>query len=150
MDIILLEKVHSLGDLGDQVKVRPGYGRNYLIPRGKAVVASDDNRKMVKVRQAELEKQQKQTLERAASRAEKMRDLTVDITSKAGASGKLFGSVGTADIAAAATAAGVELAKHEVRLPQGSLRATGEYDIDVQLHADVTTAIKINIVAEES
>ena len=149
MEIILLEKVHNLGDLGDRVKVRSGYGRNYLIPDGKAVAATDANIKMFKARQAELEKQQKQILEQALARAEKMDELNVQIVSRVGAEGKLFGSVSAADIAAAVTATGVELSRRELRLPQGPLRTTGEYHIDAQLHVDVKATIKVDIVEEE-
>lgn len=149
MEVILLEKVHKLGNLGDQVKVKPGYGRNYLIPSGKAVSATTDNIAKFDARRAELEKQQQEVLALANSRSEKLSVVSITIARKAGSEGKLFGSVGTIDIADTVTASGVELAKHEIRLPEGPLRNTGEYDIDVQLHADVTTTIKVIVVPEE-
>ena len=149
MEVILLEKVHKLGNLGDQVKVKPGYGRNYLIPSGKAVSATPENIAKFDARRAELEKQQQEALTAANGRAEKLNVVSVSIPRKAGAEGKLFGSVGTIDIADAVTASGVELAKHEIRLPEGPIRSTGEYEIDVQLHADVSATIKVIVVAEE-
>lgn len=150
MEVILLEKVHKLGNLGDQVKVKPGYGRNYLIPSGKAVSATTDNIAKFDARRAELEKQQQEALAIATSRSEKLSAVSVSIARKAGSEGKLFGSVGTIDIANTVTESGVELAKHEIRLPEGPLRNIGEYDIDVHLHADVTTTIKVNVVPEEN
>ncbi|MEM6998520.1 MAG: 50S ribosomal protein L9 [Pseudomonadota bacterium] len=150
MEIILLEKVHKLGELGDRVNVKPGFGRNYLIPSGKAVSATKDNIAKFDARRAELEKQQQEAVAEATARAEKINELTVSITRKAGEEGKLFGSVGTVDIAAAVTeAAGVELSKHEIRLPEGPIRSIGEIELNVQLHADVTATIKVNVVAEE-
>jgi large subunit ribosomal protein L9 len=149
MEVILLEKVHKLGALGDKVNVKPGFGRNYLIPSGKAVSATKDNIAKFDARRAELEKQQQEAVAEATARAEKLNALSVSIARKAGEEGKLFGSVGTVDIAEAATAAGVELAKHEIRLPEGPIRSIGEIELDVQLHADVAATIKVNVVAEE-
>lgn len=149
MEVILLEKVHKLGELGDQVKVKPGFGRNYLIPSGKAVSATADNVAKFDARRAELEKQQQEAMTAAAARAEKLNDVSVSVARKAGAEGKLFGSVGTIDIAEAVTATGVELAKHEIRLPEGPIRSTGEFELVVQLHADVAATIKVNVVPEE-
>ena len=149
MNVILLEKVHKLGDLGDQVKVKPGFGRNYLIPSGKAVSATAENIAKFDARRAELEKQQQEALGAATARAEKLNGMSVSIARKAGSEGKLFGSVGTIDIAEAITAAGAELAKHEIRLPEGPIRSTGEYELAVQLHADVSANIKVNVVPEE-
>ncbi len=149
MEVILLEKVHKLGDLGDKVKVKPGYGRNYLIPSGKAVSATSENVAMFEERKAELEKQQQEALAAATVRAEKLKDVSVTISRKAGSEGKLFGSVGTIDIAEAVAATGAELEKHEIRLPEGPVRSTGDYEFDVQLHADVTTTIKVTVVPEE-
>ena len=149
MEVILLEKVHKLGSLGDQVKVKPGFGRNYLIPSGKAVSATKENIAKFDERRAELEKQQQESLAKAGTRAEKLNEVTVSIARKAGAEGKLFGSVGTIDIADAVTESGVELAKHEIRLPEGPIRSIGEYELDVQLHADVTATIKVNVVVDE-
>ncbi len=149
MEIILLEKVHKLGLLGDRVNVKPGFGRNYLIPSGKAVSATADNIAKFAARRAELEKQQQEAAAIATARAEKLNEVNVSIARKAGEEGKLFGSVGTADIAAAVTESGVELSKHEIRLPEGPIRSLGELELDVQLHADVIVTIKVNVVAEE-
>ena len=149
MEVILLEKVHKLGELGDQVKVKPGFGRNYLIPSGKAVSATPDNIAKFDARRAELEKQQQDALSEATSRAEKLNEVSVTIARKAGAEGKLFGSVGTIDIAEAVTAEGTEMAKHEIRLPEGPIRSTGEYELTAQLHADVVATIKVIVVPEE-
>jgi large subunit ribosomal protein L9 len=149
MEVILLEKIHKLGDLGEQVKVKSGYGRNYLIPTGKAISATAENVEKFEAQRAELEKAQAEALAVATARVEKLQDVVVTITRKAGTEGKLFGSVGTADISEAVTATGVELAKKEIRLPEGSLRTLGEFDIGVHLEADVETKIKVNIVTEE-
>jgi large subunit ribosomal protein L9 len=149
MDVILLEKVENLGDLGDQVRVRPGYGRNFLIPQGKAKPATPENIKFFEERRAELERQAAEALEAARKRAEQLAGLSVAIKAKAGEEGKLFGSVGTADIADAVTAAGVEIERHEVRLPEGPLRVTGEYDIELHLHTDVDASVKVVVEAED-
>ena len=150
MQIILLEKVKNLGDLGAVVDVRAGYGRNFLIPQGKALPATKDNLATVEVRRAELQAQAAEQLAAAQARAEKLNGATVSLAAKAGDEGKLFGSVGTRDIAEAITAqTGVEVEKAEVKLPNGALRHTGEFEIDVQLHSDVTVAIKLAIVPEE-
>lgn len=149
MEVILLEKVHKLGELGDQVKVKPGFGRNYLIPSGKAVSATVDNIAKFDARRAELEKQQQESLVSATARAEKLNTVSISVARKAGTEGKLFGSVGTIDIAEAVTESGVELAKHEIRLPDGPIRSTGEFEIDIHLHADVSATIKVNVVPEE-
>lgn len=149
MNIILLDKVAKLGGLGDQVSVKAGYARNYLFPSGKAVPANSDNVEHFEKRRAELEKQLAATLTAAQARADKLTALTdVTIVSKAGDEGKLFGSIGTRDIADAVTSAGVELAKSEVRMPHGTLRETGEFDITVNLHVDVTTTVKVAVIAE--
>jgi large subunit ribosomal protein L9 len=148
MEVILLEKIRRLGDLGDKVRVKPGFGRNFLIPQGKAVPATPENVAKFEARRAELEKAQTDALAVAAARAEKLNALTLTIRRKAGDEGKLFGSVSTGDIAEAATAAGVELHKHEVRLPEGPFRAVGQYDVALNLHADVDVKIKLNIEAE--
>ncbi len=148
MEVILLEKLQNLSDLGDKVVVRPGYGRNYLIPKGKAVAATAENVAEFDRRRAELENAQAKALESAQQRAETLREVAVKIARKAGEEGRLFGSVGTADIAEAVTAAGVELHKHEVRLPEGPLRQAGEYDIVVHLHTDVDASVKVEVVSE--
>lgn len=149
MDVILLEKVHNLGNLGDRVRVKPGYGRNYLIPRKKAVSATPANVAEFEARRAELERAQADALGRAQARATQFTDLTVTIRAKAGTEGRLFGSVGTVDIAEAATAMGIELERREVRLPAGPLRDVGSHAVDVHLHPDVNVTITV-VVAEES
>lgn len=148
MEVILLEKVANLGALGDKVNVKPGYGRNYLVPYGKAVPATEDNVKAFEARRAELEKAAAEKLSEAERRAEQLNEFTVTITAKAGDEGKLFGSVGVRDIADAITAAGVEVSKSEVRLPEGPLRTTGEFDVELQLHSDVSVDVKVSIVAD--
>lgn len=149
MEIILLEKIRNLGDLGEKVSVANGYGRNFLIPHGKAVPATEANLAEFEARRAELEKKAQDELAAAEARAEKLNELSVTITSRAGDEGKLFGSIGTRDIADAVTAAGIEVAKSEVRLPEGAFRMVGEFDVAIQLHSDVSTTIKLNIVGEE-
>ena len=148
MDVILLEKVANLGSLGDKVKVKAGYGRNFLLPYGKAVPATADNLKAFEERRAELEKAAAEKLSAAQARGEALEGASVTITSKAGEEGKLFGSIGVRDIADAITAAGTEVEKSEVRLPEGPLRVVGEYEIELQLHSDVTATINLAVVAE--
>ena len=148
MDVILLEKVANLGSLGDKVKVKAGYGRNFLLPYGKAVAATADNLKAFEERRAELEKAAAEKLSAAQARGEALEGASVTITSKAGEEGKLFGSIGVRDIADAITAAGTEVEKSEVRLPEGPLRVVGEYEIELQLHSDVTVHINLAVVAE--
>ncbi len=150
MEIILLEKITNLGGLGDQVKVANGYGRNYLIPQGKAVPATAENIAEFEARRAELEKHASDALVAAQAKGRELELLTVEIERKAGDEGKLFGSVGTRDIAEALTEkVDFEVKKSEVRLPDGALRLVGEYDIDVNLHTDVTCVVKVHVVAEE-
>ncbi|MEO5574406.1 MAG: 50S ribosomal protein L9 [Gammaproteobacteria bacterium] len=149
MDVILLEKVENLGSLGDKVAVKPGYGRNYLIPSGKAAAATARNLVKFEERRAELEKASAESLAAAQARADALHNLgMVTIASKAGEEGKLFGSVGTADISQAFTEAGVAVGKHELRLPNGPLRHTGEHEITVHLHTDVNVQVKVAIAAE--
>ncbi len=148
MQVILLEKIKGLGALGTKVDVKPGYGRNFLIPQGKALPATAKNLAEFEVRRAELERQEAEVLATANARAEQLAAITVTLASKAGDEGKLFGSVGNRDIAEAVTAAGVELDRSEVRLPEGPLRHTGEYDIAVQLHSDVMASVKVVVSAE--
>ena len=150
MQVILLETIKNLGDLGAVVDVRSGYGRNFLIPQGKALPATKNNLAEVEQRRAELEKHAAEQLAAAQERGEKLNEASVTVSFKAGDEGKLFGSVGTRDIAEAITAAtGVEVEKSEVKLPHGALRNTGEYEIDVVLHADVTVTIKLAVVPAE-
>ncbi len=149
MEVILLDKLAHLGGLGDKVKVKNGFARNYLIPNGKAVMATEANVKMFEERKAELEKKIAADLAAANERASKIAELgSVTITAVAGEEGKLFGSIGTKDIADAITAAGVAVEKREVHLDNGVLRSVGEYDIALQVHADVSAQIKVIIVAE--
>lgn len=148
MNVILLEKVQNLGDLGEQVNVKAGYGRNFLIPKGKAVSATKDNVAKFEERRAELEKAAAEKLAAAVARKASIDAVEITITHKAGDEGKLFGSIGTHDIAEAITAAGVAVAKSEVRLPEGVLRHTGEYEVNIELHSDVVAAVKVNVVAE--
>ncbi|MCE0557126.1 MULTISPECIES: 50S ribosomal protein L9 [unclassified Motilimonas] len=150
MEIILLDKVANLGTLGDQVSVKAGYARNFLFPQGKAVPANKANTEKFEARRAELEAKIAADLSAAEQRGEKLNALeAVVIASKAGEEGKLFGSIGTRDIADAITAAGVQVVKSEVRLPEGVLRNTGEYDIAIQVHSDVTATVKVSVVAAE-
>lgn len=148
MDVILLEKVKNLGALGARVTVKPGYGRNFLIPQGKAVPATAANVASFEARRAELERQEAEVLAAAQSRAEQLANLAVVIAAKSGDEGKLFGSVGTRDIAEAITAGGVTVDKSEVRLPNGALRNTGEYTVTLHLHTDVNAEVSVTIVAE--
>ena len=148
MDVILLDKVGKLGEVGDKVTVNAGFGRNFLIPQGKALPATAANVADFEVRRAELEAAATAKRNSAKERALKLVDLAVTLVTKAGNEGKLFGSIGTRDIADAITAAGVVVSKSEVRLPEGALREVGEYDIDVQLHSEVTQIIKLTIKAE--
>lgn len=143
MEVILLEKVENLGNLGDKVNVRPGYGRNFLVPHGKAKPATAENIKVFEERRAELEKAAADALAAAESRRDKIAEATLTITAKTGDEGKLFGSVGPADIAEAAEQAGLELAKHEVRMPEGPIRVVGEYDVHVHLYTDVDTTVRV-------
>jgi len=149
MDVILLEKVENLGGLGDKVAVKPGYGRNFLIPTGKAVAATKANLEAFEARRAELEKQAMEALAAAEARKAKIEELSVSIARKAGDEGRLFGSVGAADIAAAVTAAGVELERREVRLSDGPFHNTGEYEVQLHLHTDVDATLKLVVVAAE-
>ena len=149
MEVILLEKIQKLGELGQQVHVKPGYGRNYLIPKGKAVPATSDNVARFEARREELEKAQADALGLARIRAEKLKEISVIIKKKAGAENKLFGSVGTLDISEAVTAAGEDLSKHEVILAAGPLRLLGEFDVAIHLHADVDIQVKVIVEAED-
>lgn len=148
MEIILLEKVINLGNLGDKVNVKSGYARNFLIPQLKAVMATKEKVAEFEQRRAELEKATADKLAAATKRAAAIAKIEIVIPHKAGDEGKLFGSVGTVDIAAALTAAGAEVSKQEVRLPEGIIRHIGEFEIDINLHADVTETVKVSIIAE--
>lgn len=148
MQVILLEKVTNLGNLGDAVSVKPGYGRNYLIPRGKATPATAANRAKFDARRAELEKVAGENLAAAQARREKLNGMVVTVSSKAGDEGKLFGSIGTSDIADAVTQAGIAIKKQEVRLPSGLIRNIGDVEVEVHLHPDVDARITIRVVSE--
>ncbi|MCA1799324.1 MAG: 50S ribosomal protein L9 [Xanthomonadaceae bacterium] len=151
MDVILLAKVENLGNIGDKVKVKNGYGRNFLIPTGKATAATAENLAAFEARRAELEKQAAAEVAAAQSRADKIVALggSITIAAKVGEEGRLFGSVGTVDVADALAAKGVEVERNEVRLPEGPIRTTGEHEVTLHLHTDVNVDIKIIIVGEE-
>ncbi len=149
MEVILLEKIHKLGDRGDKVRVRAGYGRNFLIPQKRAVPATQQNIEKFEAQRADLEKAQSDALSVAQRRIEGMADLSVTIAAKAGAEGKLYGSIGTADIAAAISATGNDLEKREVRLPDGPLRELGEHSVTLHLQADAETSVMVCVVTED-
>ena len=150
MEVILLEKVENLGGLGDQVKVKSGYGRNYLIPSGKAAPVTPENVAKFEERRAELEKAAQEKRAGADARCGAVDGKSVTITAKAGTEGKLFGSVGTHEIAEIiSSTAGVEVEKSEVRLPNGPISQVGEYDIEIHLHSEVSATIKVVVVSEE-
>ena len=149
MDVILLESVENLGGIGDLVKVKAGYGRNYLLPHGKAALATDANMKAIEARRAELEKAAAEELSRAQERAKAFADLELVIHANAGAEGKLFGSVGPIDIVEALAGVQVEVERAEVRMPDGPIQELGEYPIGVHLHSDVNAEVLIKVVGEE-
>lgn len=149
MDVILLEKVANLGNLGDRVAVRSGYARNFLLPKGKATLATPANVAKFEARRAELEKAQREQLAGAEARKAGFDGFKLTITAKAGSEGKLFGSIGTTDIAEAATAAGQKLSRSEVRMPNGPLRSVGDHVVSVHLHTDVNVDLPVTILAEE-
>ena len=148
MNVILLERVTNIGDLGEEVTVKNGFARNYLIPTGKAVRATQENRAVFEERRAELEKAANAKLTGAHERAVKLIDQRVTIVARASEEGRLYGSVGPTEISRALTDAVLPVAKSEVRMPDGVIRAVGEFDVDVQFHADVTQSIKVEVVAE--
>ena len=149
MNVILLQKVANLGNIGDRVKVRSGFGRNFLLPQGKATLATPENIARFEARRAELERLAREHLTCALERAAAMRDFQLTIPAKAGTEGKLFGSIGTADIAEACNKAGFKVERSEVRLPSGPLRTLGEHVISLHLHADVDVPLTVAIVSEE-
>ena len=148
MEIILLEKIANLGNMGEKVNVKPGYGRNYLVPQGKAAAATAGNIAEYEARRVELEKASADAMTAAQARREELLEKVVTIASHAGEEGKLFGSVGTADIARALTDSGVVVERHEVRLPEGAFRVVGEHEVLIQLHTDVDVTIKLLIEAD--
>ncbi len=149
MDVILLQKVANLGNIGDRVKVRSGYGRNFLLPQGKATLATPDNVARFEARRAELERMAREQLSSAEERAAALKEFRLTIPAKAGTEGKLFGSIGTTDIAEAVSKHGFKLERSEVRMPNGPLRSVGEHVVSLHLHADVDVPLTVAIVAEE-
>ena len=149
MEVILLQKVENLGNLGDKVKVKSGYGRNFLIPQGKAKAATAKNIAEFEQRRAELEKEAADHLTRANARKTELEGKSVTITAKAGQEGKLFGSVGTVDIAEAFTSAGLTVERKEVRMPEGPIRVAGEHTVELHLHTDVNAEVTVVVVAED-
>lgn len=149
MNVILLESVENLGGIGDLVKVKPGYGRNYLLPQGKAALATPDNMKAIEARRAELEKAAAEELAKAQDRAKAINGLEVVIPANAGSEGKLFGSVGPLDIAEALESIQIEVERAEIRMPEGPIHELGEFAIGVHLHSEVDAEITVRVVAAE-
>jgi large subunit ribosomal protein L9 len=149
MEVILLQKVANLGNVGDRVKVRSGFGRNFLLPQGKATLATPDNIARFEARRAELERLAREQLVSAEERAVALKDFRLTLHAKAGTEGKLFGSIGTSDIAEACTREGFRIERSEVRMPSGPLRMLGEHTVTLHLHADVDVPLQVTIVAEE-
>ena len=148
MNVILLEKISNLGDLGEEVTVKPGFARNFLLPQGKAVTADEENRTVFEGRRAELEAVANEKLTEASARAEKLKDKELTISVKSGEEGRLYGSVGTQNIADALSADGTLVDRSEIRMPEGVIRVLGEYEIVVQLHTDVAVQIKVAVIPE--
>ena len=148
MEVILLEKIANLGNLGDKVTIKSGYGRNYLVPQGKAVAATAKKIAEFEARRAELEKAAAEKLSAAQKLGNELSKLQIVITHKAGDEGRLFGSVGTHNIAEAITEAGIAVEKQQIRLPHGAIRHIGDYPIDINLHSDVIVTLTIKIAAE--
>ncbi len=149
MEVILFEKIDRLGSIGDLVNVKSGFARNYLLPQGKAKVATDANKAEIESRRAEFEQMAADALVAAEKRLEQIEALAISITAKSGAEGKLFGSIGNVDIAAALTEAGVDVEKREVRLPEGPIRQAGEYEVVIHLHSDVNATAKVTVIGDE-
>ena len=150
MDVILLDKVKNLGDLGDTVKVKPGYGRNFLLPQGKALPATPANLKIFEARKAELMKKVTDSLNAAKMRAEKLGNKTLVIKALTAEEGKLYGSIGITDIVRAANAAGYDIKRSEVDLPTGPIRSIGSYPVTLRLHTEVETSITVTIEEEKA
>ena len=148
MDLILLEKVQNLGDLGDLVKVKAGFGRNYLVPQGKAALATKENLATFEIRRAELEAAAKEKLGQAEARQSGLEGVVVEITANASDEGNLYGSIGPREVAAAVSAIGHELNKSEVIMGEGPIRTVGEFDVTVQMHSDVQTTVKVTVIPE--
>jgi large subunit ribosomal protein L9 len=149
MEVILFEKIDRLGGIGDLVNVKAGFARNYLLPQGKAKVATEENKAEIEARRAEFEKLAAEQLAAAEKRKEAIEAMNIEITAKSGTEGKLFGSIGNIDISKAITEAGVEVEKREVRLPEGPIRMAGEYEVTLHLHTDVDAVAKVSIIADE-
>lgn len=149
MEIILMQKVANLGNIGDKVKVKAGYGRNYLLPQGKATLATPENVAKFEARRAEFEKAAKEELASAQSRAAKLEGFKLSLTAKAGGEGKLFGSVGNSDIVEALKKAGHTVERAEVRMPNGPIRQAGEHVVQLHLHTDVNVDLPVVIIGEE-
>ncbi len=149
MNVILLESVENLGGIGDLVKVKPGYGRNYLLPQGKAALATPENMKAIEARRAELEKAAAEELAKAQDRAKAFENLEIVVHANAGSEGKLFGSVGPIDIVEALAAVQVEAERSEVRMPEGPIQELGEYPIGIHLHSEVNAEVLVKVVGEE-
>jgi len=149
MEVILLEKIANLGELGQVVKVKDGYARNYLIPHGKAKRATEENRKAFEARRADLEKAQASALAKAQERGAKLDGLTVQITQKAGPDGRLFGSVTNYDIVEALKKQGHEVERAQIRMPQGPLKQVGDYPLEIALHTDVAVTITVSVLGEQ-
>ena len=150
MNVILLESVENLGSIGDLVKVKPGYGRNYLLPQGKAALATPENMKEIEARRAELEKAAAEEVAKAKERAKAFDNLEVVVQANAGSEGKLFGSVGPIDIVEALAAVQVEAERAEIRMPEGPIQELGEYTIGVHLHSEVNAEVLVKVVGEEA
>ncbi len=148
MDIILLEQVENLGGIGDRVKVRSGYARNFLLPKGKATLATPENIAIFEERRVELERKQNEERAGAQARAARIQGLSLQLQANAGPEGKLFGSVGTVDIAEACAAAGVPIERSEVRLPDGPIRMIGEHEIEIHLQSDVNVTIRVEVISD--
>ena len=149
MDVILLEKIDNLGNIGARVKVKPGYGRNYLLPQGKATLATPENVAKFESMRIELERKAADSLTAAQARAQQLAGVQLNLSAKAGTEGKLFGSIGTIDIAEACTRAGVAVDRSEVRLPDGPIRVLGEHHVELHLHADVNVPLTVTVLPEE-
>jgi len=149
MEIILLESIDRLGGLGDRVNVRPGFARNYLLPKGKAKLATEANMAEIAARRAELEKHEVEVLAAAKARAKQLDGLDISITAKSGSEGKLFGSITNANITDAIKEKGIEVEKSEIRMPEGPIRLAGSYEIDLHLHSEVNATIRLAVVGEE-
>ena len=149
MQVILLEKVKNLGNLGDKVNVKPGYGRNFLIPQSKAVFATEKNVELFELRRADLEKKALQLFTQAEQRASKLNDITVTIAAQASDEGKLYGSVGPTEIKDALLAKSVEVSKREIVMPEGPLHSVGQFVVDIHVHSDVIAKLQVEIVASK-